>query len=258
MTAKFKSIDKNNTVLSRRMLIGGIGVSTLLSGCQTTTGQAGDILGSILKTSGVGGLSEADAASGIRAALNNGIGSAISTIGVQDGFLANNLIKIPLPGFLQDIQGNLGRFGLSGPLDNLQTQLNRGAETAVPLARDIFVDTVASLSIEDAIGIVQGGDNAATTLLQERTGSQLSSLFTPIMTTALQNTGAIQTFDQLAGNLNTIPLAPKLGDDAKSKLITHGVDRGLDGMFTYIGREEAAIRANPAKRTSEILQRVFG
>ena len=185
-------------------------------------------------------------------------GSAISTIGVPNGFLGNNLIRIPLPGFLGDMQSRLATLGLSGPLDNLETQLNRGAEAAVPQARNIFVNAVSGLSIEDAIGIVNGGDNAATTLLQERTGGQLSSLFTPIMTDALQGAGAIQTFDNLSSRLNSIPLAPRLGSDAKSKLIGHGVDRGLDGMFTYIGREEAAIRANPAKRTSEILRRVFG
>ncbi len=242
--------------LSRRTMLflaGGAG----LAGCQTT---GGDILGGVLGSSGIGGvgLNQADAAAGIRAALNNGIGSAINTIGVRDGFLNNNLIRIPLPGFLGDMQSRLAGFGLSGPLDNLETQLNRGAEAAVPQARDIFVNAVSNLSIEDAIGIVQGGENAATNLMRERTGGPLASLFTPIMTNALQGAGAIQTFDQLAGRLDRIPLAPKLGDDAKGKLISHGVDRGLDGMFTYIGREEAAIRANPAKRTSEILRRVFG
>ena len=225
----------------------------MLSGCQTT-GVLGDIVGAGSNL----GLSQADAAGGIRAALNNGIGSAISTIGVPNGFLGNNLIKIPLPGFLQDMQSNLGRLGLSGPLDNLETQLNRGAEKAVPAAGNIFANAVSNLSIDDAIQIVNGGNNAATTLLQERTGGSLASLFTPIMTNALQEAGAIQTFDQLSGRLKSIPLAPKLGSDAKSNLISHGVDRGLDGMFTYIGREEAAIRANPAKRTSAILQRVFG
>lgn len=257
MTKNNNTASTSDLRLSRRMLMTGLGTSIALSGCQTT-GQAGDILSGILNTGGAGALSQADAASGIRAALNNGIGSAISTIGVQNGFLNNNLIKIPLPGFLQDAQSSLSRLGLSGPLDSLETQLNRGAEAAVPVARDIFVDAVSGLTIQDAIGIVQGGENAATTLLRERTGGQLSNLFTPIMTNALQQAGAIQTFDQLSSRLNSIPLAPNLGADAKTKLISHGVDRGLDGMFTYIGREEAAIRANPAARTSEILQRVFG
>jgi hypothetical protein len=192
------------------------------------------------------------------AALNNGVSSAISTIGVRDGFLLNNLIRIPLPGFLQDMQSSLAKVGLSGPLDNLETQLNRGAEAAVPVARDIFVDAISSLTIQDAIGIVRGGDNAATNFLQQKTTAPLTGLFTPIMSDALQKAGAVQTLDQIDKRLNSLPLAPRLGADAKGDLIRHGVKYGLAGMFTYIGKEEAAIRANPAKRTSEILRKVFG
>lgn len=245
---------KHPSPISRRMIITGLGGSVFLAGCQTT--DALGVLDGIV--SGSGFASEADAAAGIRAALNNGVGSAISTIGVRDGFLADNLIRIPLPGFLQDMQSSLSRLGLSGPLDNLATQLNRGAESAVPAAQSIFVDAISGLSISDALGIVNGGENAATNLLRERTMPSLTNLFTPIMNDALQSAGAIQTFDQLSARLNSIPLAPRLGQDAKSTLISHGVEGGLNGMFTYIGREEAAIRSNPAKRTSEILRQVFG
>lgn len=244
--------DRETILVSRRLLLAGIGGSAL-AGCVTDdVGGLGGIL------TGGGALTQAEAAAGIRAALDNGIGSAISTIGVRDGFLLNNLIKIPLPGFLQDMQSTLAKVGLSGPLDTLETQLNRGAEAAVPVARDIFVDAVSSLTIADAIGIVRGGDNAATDYLKQKTTTPLTSLFTPIMSDALQKAGAVQTLDQLDKRLNSIPLAPRLGADAKTDLIRHGVSYGLAGMFTYIGKEEAAIRANPAKRTSEILRRVFG
>ena len=245
-----------SSALSRRsfVLTGALASVGATAGCQTT--NAGGILESIVG-SGIG-VNESSAATGIRAALNQGVSSAISTIGVRDGFLGDSLIRIPLPGFMQSAQSTLGRLGLSGPLDSLETQLNRGAEAAVPVARDIFVSAISDMSIEDAVGIVQGGNNSATEFLRARTGPSLTNLFTPIMGNALQSAGAIQTFDQIAGRLNGIPLAPKFGDDAKSQLIDHGVDFGLDGMFTYIGREEAAIRANPAKRTSEILRQVFG
>ncbi len=229
-----------------------LGAAGVLTGCVTDGVTFPSIPGSS------GPLSEADAAAGIRAALNNGVGSAISTIGVRDGFLRNPQIHIPLPGFLQDMQSSLGRLGLSGPLDRLETQLNRGAETAVPRARRIFINAISSMSINDAIGVVRGGDNAATNYLKNRTFSPLTNLFTPIMSSALQETGAIRTFDQLTASMKSIPLAPKLGADAKTDLIRHGVQYGLDGMFLYIAKEEAAIRSNPAKRTSEILRRVFG
>ncbi|MFC2952972.1 DUF4197 domain-containing protein [Marinicaulis aureus] len=241
----------NSTPIKRRffLMLGGAAVMT---GCVTD----GMVLPSI--PGGAGGLTEADAAAGIRAALNNGVGSAISLIGVRDGFLRNPQIHIPLPGFLQDMQSSLSRLGLSGPLDTLETQLNRGAETAVPRARSIFVNAISSMSIRDAVGVVRGGENAATTYLKDRTFSPLTNLFTPIMSNALQETGAVKTLDSLDARLRSIPLAPRLGADAKTDLIRHGVQFGLDGMFLYIAKEEAAIRSNPAKRTSEILRRVFG
>jgi len=179
-------------------------------------------------------------------------------VGVLDGFLGNNLVRIPLPKVLQDMQSFLKPIGADGLLVDLQQQLNRGAEKAAPVAKDIFLGAVRDLSITDALNIVRGPDNAATQYLQDRTSTKLASLFSPIMGDALNQTGALQLVDQVAGNLNNVPFAPKLGADARNDLISHGVDYGLKGVFYYIGEEEKAIRENPAKRTSEILRRVFG
>lgn len=237
------------------------GAAAAISGCQTTQAQR-DLIGGVLGQAGGGagasGLSEADAAAGIRAALNNGIASAVSTVGRRGGYLNDNLIHIPLPGFLQRTQSTLSRVGLSGALDELETQLNRGAEAAAPVAKSIFLDAVRSLTIRDAIGIVRGPSNAATEYLQRTTTPQLTGLFRPIMVNALEQAGAMRTYDNLVARLRNIPLAPQYGADAKNDLIDHGVGKGLDGLFHYIGKEEAAIRANPAKRTSEILRKVFG
>ena len=207
---------------------------------------------------GSGVLSQGEAAAGIRAALNNGVSHAVRTVGRADGFLNNARIRIPLPKALQDIQDVVQPLGLGGLLGDLQTQLNRGAEKAAPVAKDIFVDAVTSLSIQDAIDIVRGPDNAATEYLQERTSLRLTELFSPIMENALSQTGALRLMDQFTGQLQSIPFAPSLSANAKSDLIRHGVDFGLSGIFTYIADEEKAIRENPAKRTSEILRRVFG
>jgi len=205
-----------------------------------------------------GALSQGDAAAGIKAALNNGIGSAISTVGRDGGFLNNGRIRIPLPQRLQEVQNILQPIGAGGLLSELQTQLNHGAEKAAPVAKDIFIDAVSDLSIQDAIGIVRGPANAATQYLQGKTTDRLTTLFTPIMSNALRQTGALQLVDQVSSQLDSVPFAAGLGANAKSDLISHGVNYGLDGIFTYIGDEEKAIRENPAKRTSEILRRVFG
>ena len=207
---------------------------------------------------GFGGLTQADAALGIRAALDKGVGNAISNVGILDGFLGNSLVRIPLPKVLQDVQSYLRPLGADGLLVELQQQLNRGAEKAAPIAKDIFLGAIRDLSIADAINIVRGPDNAATEYLSERTSTKLSQLFSPIMENALNQTGALQIVDQVSSSLNNVPFGPNLGVDARNDLISHGVNYGLKGVFYYIGEEEKAIRENPAKRTSEILRRVFG
>jgi len=135
--------------------------------------------------------------------------------------------------------------------------LNRGAEKAAPVAKDIFLGAVRNLTITDAFNILRGPDTAATEFLRTNTTSQLTQLFSPIMENALGDTGALRIVDSLGSQLRSIPFGPNLGN-ARNDLISHGVDFGLKGMFHFIGEEEKAIRANPAKRTSDILRRVFG
>ena len=241
------------SILDRRfVLLGGLSAGGLTA-CETLDPAVIDgILG------GYGGLSQADAAMGIRAALDNGVGNAIANVGILDGFLGNSLVRIPLPKVLQDVQSYLRPIGADGLLVELQQQLNRGAEKAAPVAKDIFLGAIRELTIPDAINIVRGPDNAATQYLADKTTTKLASLFSPIMENALNQTGALRLVDQVSGQLRNIPIAPQLGTDARNDLISHGVDFGLKGVFYYIGEEEKAIRENPAKRTSEILRRVFG
>ena len=240
------------TALNRRFVLLGLS-GTVLTACETLDPA---IIEGVL--GGFGGLTQADAALGIRAALDKGVGNAISNVGILDGFLGNSLVRIPLPKVLQDVHSYLRPLGADGLLVELQQQLNRGAEKAAPIAKDIFLGAIRDLSITDAINIVRGPDNAATEYLSERTSTKLSQLFSPIMENALNQTGALQLVDQVSSSLNNVPFGPNLGVDARNDLISHGVNYGLKGVFYYIGEEEKAIRENPAKRTSEILRRVFG
>lgn len=244
------------TILDRRAILAAA-LGLPLAACETLDPA---VIDGIINAGGgtLGGLSQAEAAQGIRAALANGVVSAITQVGQVGGYFNDGQIKIPLPKTLQDIQNVLVQFGAGSLLGELEQQLNRGAEKAAPIAKDLFTDVISQVSIADAINIVRGSSNAATQYLADKTMPRLVSLFSPIMTNALQDTGALQLFDQLAGNMRNVPFAPQLGQDAKTDLIEHGVTKGLDGMFYYIGQQEAAIRANPAQRTSEILRRVFG
>ena len=240
--------------LSRRKALSLIAIAAALPACETLDPA---VIDGILGGGSLGGLSQFEASQGIKAALDNGIGQAIATVGRENGFFGDSIIRIPLPKKLADVQSTLGQFGASGLLDELEMQLNRGAEKAAPVAKDIFVSAVSGLSIADAIGIVRGADNAATQYLADKTTSRLSQLFSPILEDALGDTGALRLVDQLDGQLSGLGVRG-LGASAKSDLISHGVAFGLSGVFHYIGEEERLIRENPAKRTSEILRKVFG
>ncbi|NNU15279.1 DUF4197 domain-containing protein [Parvularcula sp. ZS-1/3] len=243
------------STFSRRSVLTLLAASPLAA-CNSE--DLGNVLDGVLSGSAQGGLTSAEAAEGIKAALTQGIGEAIGQVGKLNGYFADGAIRIPLPGDLREIQEELARFGLSGSLDDLERQLNRGAEQAAPQARGIFLDAIRSMSIRDAIDIVRGSDTAATDYFRGKTSAGLTAVFSPIMTDALQRVGAIQTFDRLVSRLAIVPGAPELGANAKQDLINHGVDKGLGGLFYYVAQEEKAIRENPAKRTTEILRRVFG
>lgn len=235
---------------SRRTLL--LSLSALpLTACETLDPA---VINGIL---GSGALTQGDAALGIRAALDNGIGNALSNLGRVDGFLGNPTVRIPLPGVLQDVQSYLAPIGADGLLVELQQQLNRGAEKAAPVAREIFIDAVRGLTIRDAIDIVRGPDTAATDYLRARTTDSLARLFSPIMEDALADTGALRLVDEVDRQV-PVGLLSGSGADLKTDLIRHGVDFGLRGVFHFIAEEEQAIRRDPAKRTSEILRRVFG
>lgn len=238
--------------MDRRHVILGL-AATPMAACETFDPTVLDGLG------GLGGaLTAGEVALGLKAALDNGVGNALTNVGVLNGFLGNDIVRIPLPKVLQDVQSYLAPIGADGLLVELQTQLNRGAEKAAPVAKDIFLDTIRGLTITDAFDILRGPDTAATEYLQSRTTTRLSQLFSPIMENALNQTGALRLVDDVASQLKIVPFGPNLGANARSDLIDHGVDYGLRGVFHFVGEEEKAIRANPAKRTSEILRRVFG
>ena len=243
--------------LTRRHTLLGLGALAALPACETLDPAVLDgILGG---TTGAGfGVTQADAAAGIRAALNNGVGNAVSTIGVLDGFWQNNLIQIPLPSQLASLQTTMSRFGAGGLFNELHQQLNRGAEKAVPVAKDIFVGAISQMSIQDALNIVRGPNTAATDFLKSATQTQLVQSFSPIMENALSQTGALQLVGQVEQSVANLPIQVAGLSNARGDLISHGVSKGLDGMFYYIGEEEKAIRADPVKRSSEILRRVFG
>jgi len=199
-------------------------------------------------------LSSAEIGAGLREALRVGSERVTASLGQIDGFNTNPDVHIPLPQSLQTVQSALAMVGMSGLADDLELRMNRAAETAVPQAKELFFQAISEMTLEDAQGILSGPDDAATKYFQGKMTGPLTERFTPVVNQELADAGAVQAYDQMMGDYRELPFAP----DVQANLTPYVVERALDGMFLMLAREEAAIRQDPAARTTELLQTVFG
>ncbi len=207
---------------------------------------------------GSGGLAASRIRKGLKEALRVATDSVIARVGEPGGYLRNAAIRIPLPGYLDDTRSVLRRVGAGGMLDDLEVRLNRAAEEAASHARDLFVEAIAEIDVEDARQILDGPDDAATRYFQRTMTPDLRRTFRPVVERELGRAGAIESLDRISGRLEGVPFAPSLGEEARDRLVEHGVDGALDGIFHYLASEEAAIRNDPARRTTDLLREVFG
>lgn len=206
------------------------------------------------QTAGESALASGEIAAGLKEALRVGSGRVVDRLGAADGFNADPKVRIPLPKSLQTVHQALSRVGMGGLTEDLELRLNRAAEAAAPKARDLFVDAISQMTIEDAQGIWKGPPDAATRYFEGKMSAPLAAEMRPVVEESLTEAGAVQVYDQAMGRYRSLPFVP----DLKTDLTGHVVDGALAGIFTYLGEEEAAIRANPAKRSTELLQKVFG
>lgn len=213
---------------------------------------------SLLKSLGEGkkpgDLTVGEIASGLKEALRVGTGNVVTQLGRPDGFNADTAVHIPLPKSLQNVKVMLGKVGLSGMLDELELKLNRAAEIATPKAKELFGKAIMDMSIADAKAIYTGPEDSATRYFQGKTSLSLSQAMRPVVENSLAQVGAVQTYDKIMQKYRALPFVP----DVKADLTDHVVKKGMEGIFQYLAKEEAAIRKNPAKQTTDILKRVFG
>lgn len=200
------------------------------------------------------GLGEADAAAGVRTALERGALAAVALLGKPGGFLDDARVRIPLPGLLEDAARLLKRTGQGKRVDELVTAMNRAAEAAVPEARGLLVQAVKSLSVQDALGIVRGGETAVTDYFAGKTREPLGRTFLPIVTRATEKVSLAERYNAVAGRAQSLGLVKP--QDANLQQYVTG--KALDGLFLMIGEEEKKIRADPVRTGSELLKRVFG
>jgi len=197
---------------------------------------------------------DADAASGIRAALERGAGAAVDLLGRKDGFLGNAKVRIPLPGYLKDAAKLARLTGQQKQVDDLVTAMNRAAEAAVPEARALLVSAVKSMSVDDARRIVAGGDDSVTRFFASKTRQPLGEKFLPIVTRETEKVELAAHFNVLAGKAAVIGLMKS--EDASIERYVTG--KALDGLYFMIAEEEKKIRRDPIGTGSALLAKVFG
>lgn len=202
---------------------------------------------------GLGDLSNADASQGLRTALERGAVSAVGLLGRPGGFLDNPKVRIPLPGFLEDAAKLLKAIGQKKRVEELEVAMNRAAEAAVPLARDLLVNAVKTLTVADAKNILTGGATSVTSFFAEKTREPLFVRFLPVVTGATRKVALAEKYNALAGK---VPAGLIRKEDAT---IEHYVTRkSLDGLYFMIGEEEKSIRQNPVATGNALLSKVFG
>lgn len=205
-------------------------------------------------TATLASLTSQERSSGLKAALNQAADVAIRQLGVNDGFLGNPDVRIPLPGKLQKAQKLLKTVGLGAEAEALITTMNRAAEAAVPEARTLLVDAVKQMSVADAAAILTGPPDAATQYFRRTSAEKLTVRFLPIVQKATAKTGVAARYNKLGSKA----LQYNLIDAQDANIDSYVTQKTLDGLFLTMAREEAAIRKDPLGQSSKLLQRVFG
>jgi hypothetical protein len=201
------------------------------------------------------GVTETEAAQGIREALDQGVGRGISLLNKEDGFFGSQAYKLLLPPDAQKIENTLRQVGMGSLVDRAILQINRAAEDAVGYARPIFVDAIKQMTIADAINIVKGPKDAATQYFRDKTTAKLIAAFSPIIKGSLDKFSATKYYSDVISTYNNFPTTlNKLNPDLPSYV----VGKAVNALFDQIAQEEANIRANPVARTTDILKKVFG
>ncbi|HLU51751.1 MAG TPA: DUF4197 domain-containing protein [Flavobacteriaceae bacterium] len=198
-------------------------------------------------------LTNADIATGLRQALNNGIDKQVSKLTLKDGFYKNELVKILMPKELQKVDKTLRDIGLGNLADEGILMFNRAAEDAVKEATPIFVNAVKQITFDDAKNILLGADNAATNYLSSKTTRDLYQKFNPVIKNSFDKVGANQIWTNIITKYNSIPLVQKVNPD----LTDYVTQEALSGVFKMIEIEEKNIRTNLNSRTTDLLRRVF-
>ena len=199
-------------------------------------------------------ISNQDASAGLKSALNSSTLKAVEKLAAADGFWNNPKVKIPLPGYLEDARGVMNALGMKKQAEELHLAINRAAESAVGEAKPVFINAIKSMSVQDAKGIISGGQDSGTQFFKSKTSETLRTKFLPIVKKATERVGLAQKYNEFAGKGAKLGIIK--GDQANVESFV--TQKALDGLFLMMADEEKAIRADPIGKGTDIVKKVFG
>jgi len=213
----------------------------------------GDKIKSV-KTPSSGELSEEDVSAGLKEALTMGIEKGVNQLSKPNGYFGDLEIKIPLPKDAANVETKLRSLGQGQKVDEAIESLNRAAEDAANGAKDIFVDAIKNMTVENAMSILRGEDNGATKYLEKSTRAALFEKFKPVVKSSLDKVGATKNWNTIFTAYNKIPMVEKVNPNLEE----YATNKAIDGLFIQIAKEELSIRKNSAARVTDLLKKVFG
>lgn len=203
--------------------------------------------------SGLTGISNADQVGSLKQALSQGAETAVASLARENGYFGNDKVKIPLPDSLKKVESLMRTVGMGKYADDLTLSMNRAAEAAVPEAKALLIASVRNMSVQDAKGILTGGNDAATQYFRKNTEAALTDKFKPIVSNSMQKVKLAEKYDQFAGK----GVQYGVVDQKDAKLEDYITRRALDGLFLMMAEQEKAIRANPLEATGNLAKKVF-
>lgn len=247
--------------ISRHQLIIVTGVFfitiSLISGSEAADNwweKGSSLLRSFGESSKQTDISVEEIGAGLKEALRVSSENVVERLGSVDGFNKDSAIHIPLPKQLDTVKSVLAKIGMSSLLEDLELKLNRAAELATPKAKKLFGEAITEMSFDDVKKIYGGPEDAATQYFRSKMSPSLSAEMQPVVKDSLAEAGVAKAYDNVMKQYRSIPFVPEV----KADLSDYVLEKGVDGIFHYMAIEEAAIRQNPAKRTTDLLKLVFG
>lgn len=206
-------------------------------------------------------LSSEEVARGLKEALKISTDTSVVQTSVLNGYFGNEAIKILFPEngeFIVEalalLPNNLG----DQLVDEFVLKLNRAAEKAAPAAKDIFVSAITEITIDDAMKILKGNDNAATLYLRQHADSVLYEAFYPEIQSAMAQVGADVAWNEITTNYNYLAIVTPSLPEIDTDISAYTTNKALDGLFVVVADEEKNIRTDISHRVTELLQKVFG